>query len=175
MKKLLIVCGAEGVGKSTLAKKILIHLNNGAVFDAENLAQVSPFIFDDSFCNLVIDNSLDLINNFYEYGYERVVGVSFLNHLSWFNVFKSKLKYNPEIYILMLTTAKPERDYRRLNREKKTTRYWMDLIDKKVPMDTSLKDSEKIGGYTYIEIDNTAISVEDSIAKIKKLIPDFFS
>src|ERR1035437_9011502 len=101
MKKLLIVCGPEGVGKSTLAKKIGPHINNGAAIDTENLAQVFPFIFNDTFNNLIIDNTLDIIHNFYEYGYERIVAVSFVNDLLWFDVFKSKLKYDPKIYILM--------------------------------------------------------------------------
>ena len=175
MKKLLIVCGQEGSGKSTFAKKIVPHLENGAAFDAENLAQVHPFEFDESFQNLVIDNSLGLIHNFYEYGYERVVGGSFLNDRKWFDIFRSKLKYDPEISILMLGASKGERDMRRAARERKSTKEMMDWMDEKYPPYTDLKDSQASGGYEYIEIDNSDIAVEESIARLKELIPGFFA
>src|SRR3989344_6697321 len=174
MKKLLIVCGQEGSGKSTLSKKIVPHLKNGASFDAENTVQVSPFEFNEAFQSLVIDNSLDLIHNFFEYGYEQVVGVSFLNDRKWFDIFRSKLKYDPQIYILMLSASKAERDMRRLTREKKSTKEMMDWMDNKYPPYTDLKDSQKTGDYIYIEIDNSNIGMADSIAKLKELIPDFF-
>lgn len=175
IKKLLIIGGDEGAGKSTLAKKIVPHINNGAAFDAENLVQIFPFEFNNTFQNLVIDNSLDLIHNFYEYGYERVVAGSFVNDRNWFDIFRSKLKYDPQIYFLMLVVPKPERDIRRLTREKKSTKEMMDWLDNKYPPDTTLRDSQKTGDYTYVEIDNSNISIEDSIAKLKELIPDFFS
>lgn len=175
MKKLLIICGQEGSGKSTLAKKIVPHINNGAAFDTENIAQVYPFEFNNNFQNLIIDNTLDLIHNFYEYGYERVVAGSFILDRGWFDIFRLKLKYDPTIYIVMLGATKSQRDMRRLTREKKSTKEMMDWMDNKYPADTTLKDSQKTGNYTYIEIDNSNIPVEESIIKIKELIPDFFS
>ncbi|MDD5050894.1 MAG: hypothetical protein PHV93_04150 [Candidatus Pacebacteria bacterium] len=174
MKNLLIICGQEGAGKSTLAKAIVPHLKNGAAFDAENILQVNPFEFDENFQSLALENSLDLIHNFFEGGYENVVAGSFLIDQTHFDAFKAKLKYAPKIYILMLTVEKGTRDERRLNRDKKTTKEWMDLVDSKFYLETSLRDKAD-ESYTYFEIDNTKLNVADTIELLKQKIPQFFT
>ncbi|MDD4989307.1 MAG: hypothetical protein PHV42_02675 [Candidatus Pacebacteria bacterium] len=173
MKSLLIICGREGAGKSTLAKAIVPYLKNGASFDAENILQVNPFLFDENFQSLALENSLDLIHNFFEAEYENVVAGSFLIDQNHFDAFKAKLKYESKIYILMLTVDKGIRDERRLNRDKKTTKEWMDLVDSKFYLETSLRDNAD-ESYTYFEIDNSKMDVADTIELLKKQIPQFF-
>lgn len=147
MQTLIIICGQEGAGKSTLAKAITAHLKNGASFDAENILQVNPFNFDNAFKALAIRNSVDLIHNFYDAGYETVVAGSFISDRQGYDVFRKLLRGNPQIYIVMLGATKQTRDDRRLKREKPTTKEWRDELDLKYPPDRTFYDSQKTGDY----------------------------
>ncbi len=174
MKKLLIVFGDEGAGKSTFAKRIVPHLKNGASFDAENILQVNPFEFNSQFIELGIANSLDLIHNFFEAGYERVVAGSFINTREQFDTFKSQLKYDSEIYVLQLVADKSIRDNRRLNREKPTNQEQMDWMDKTWPTSSSLKEMAGDGVYTFFKLDNGGQTIEQGIETVKQNLSGFF-
>lgn len=178
MQKLLIICGQEGVGKSTLAKRIVPHIVNGAAFDAENILQVNPFEMNDEFERLAVDNSAALINNFFQYGYNNVIAGSFIRNKKGFDLLKEKLPTKPIIYLLMLTATKPVRDERRLQREKKPIDgkliEWMKWMDIHYPPDATLKAAQDTGDYTYFEIDNTALTVEQTIEQVREKLPEFF-
>ena len=63
MKKLLIVCGEEGAGKTTFASNINTHADKCAALDAEEVGQVNPWVFDDAFVSLLFDNVLDVVHS----------------------------------------------------------------------------------------------------------------
>ena len=172
MKKLLIICGQEGTGKSTLSKAILPYLNNGAAFDAENILQVNPFEFDAKFKQLAIDNTSVLINSFFRHGYERVIAGSFINDRTDYDSFKTRLEYNPKVFIVMLIASQDVRDKRRIERSKPTTKEWRDIADTKAPKDMTLVQTND--EYNYCEIDSSELTIKETIAGIKKKIPDFF-
>ncbi len=172
MGKLLIICGQEGTGKSTIAKAILPHLKNGAAFDAENILQVNPFEFDEKFKQLAIDNSAVLINSFFGHGCERVVAGSFIGDRAGYDAFKTKLEHSPKVFIVMLVASQEVRDKRRMERAKPTTKEWRDIADAKAPKDTTLGAAKD--EYDYYEIDNSGLTVDETIAEVKKKIPDFF-
>jgi hypothetical protein len=110
-----------GCGKSTLAKAITSHLKNGASFDAENILQVNPFEFNDKFQSLAIKNSVSLIHNFYEAGFETIVAGSFISDRGGYDRFRKLLTVNPNIIVVMLTANKSTRDERIITREKSVT------------------------------------------------------
>ncbi|PIR86913.1 MAG: hypothetical protein COU11_03605 [Candidatus Harrisonbacteria bacterium CG10_big_fil_rev_8_21_14_0_10_49_15] len=170
MKKLLIIAGQEGVGKSTLTKALLPELENGAAFDAENILQVNPFVFGPEFKDLAIANSMALVYNFFEHGYERVVAASFINGQDGYERLKPKLKHNPKILVLQLTASQEVRDKRRIEREKPTTKEWRDIVDavREKPFD------KEDPGYTYAEIDNSELTVDETVVMIKERMVDFF-
>lgn len=174
MKKLLIVFGDEGAGKSTFAKNIVRHLTNGAAFDAENVLQVKPFEYNADFINLAIKNSISLTHNFFEAGYEQVVAGSFIGNREQFDTFKSQLKYDPKIYALQLLADKSVRDQRRLSREKPTTQELMDWMDKTWPTSFSLEETAGDGAYKFLKLDNTGRTVDEEIEVVKREFPDFF-
>ena len=99
-KTLIILCGLEGSGKSTLTKALLPHLKNGAAFDAETILQVNPFEFNETFQNLAISHAADLIFNFYEHGFDTVVAASFINDRFWYDRFRTLLPGLYNIYLI---------------------------------------------------------------------------
>lgn len=43
MKKLILICGANGIGKSTVSKALHSHLPNSACIDSEYCCSINPF------------------------------------------------------------------------------------------------------------------------------------
>ena len=174
-KALIILCGLEGSGKSTLTKAILPHLKNGAAFDAETILQVNPFEFNEAFQNLAISHAADLIFNFYEHGLDTVVAASFINDRFWYDRFRTLLPGLYNIYLIMLEADKKTRDIRRIARKKPTSKEARDWLDNKYPPDETLKDTEATGDYKYISIENSKFTVDEIIELIKTTLPGVFS
>jgi thymidylate kinase len=174
MQKLLIICGQEGVGKSTLIKSLVEHLHHGAVIDAEDLVQVNPWEQNEKFENLVLDNAACIVNNFFKYNYERVVVGSVVRNRKELDLFKTKLTSQPEIYILNLIVSPEILDKRRKQREKEPfTKEFLDWLKTSAPQDATLKEDSE-GNYTYIEINNSNFSVEETIRHLKNTTQNFF-
>jgi len=171
MQSLIIICGQEGAGKSTLAKAITPHLKNGASFDAEDILQVNPFEFDAAFQLLAIRNSVALIHNFFDAGYQTVIAGSFIGDRQGYDVFRQLLNVTPTIYVVMLGATKQVRDDRRVRREKPTTQEWREQLDVKYPPDRTLPETEASGDYKYIEIENSELAVEATIEVLRLAIP----
>jgi len=174
MQSLIIICGQEGAGKSTLAKAITSHLRNGASFDAEQILQVNPFEFDEAFRALAVKNSVDLIHNFYDAGYQSVFAGSFIGDRAGYDAFRKLLKGSPKIYVIMLAASKQVRDDRRLKRGKPTTQEWRDHLDTKYPADQTLRKSQKTGDYAYLEIENSSLTIAETIECLRAFIPHIF-
>ena len=174
-KTLIILCGQEGAGKSTLTKALVPHLKNGAAFDAETILQVNPFEFNENFQSLAISHAADLILNFFEHGFERIVAASFLNDRAWYDRFRALLPGNFDIYLIMLEANKETRDSRRIMREKPTSKEARDWLDNKYPPDTTLKESEVTGDYKYISIENSKLTVDETVRLIRAAVPQAFS
>jgi len=172
MKSLIILTGPEGSGKTTVAKALLPELKIGASFDAENILQVNPFKMDAKFQKLAIDNSVDLIENFFEAGYQTVVAGSFIGDVDGYDAFRKIFKQKVNVYVLMVTATKAVRDKRRIKREKPSTKQERDWMEKNYPQDETLKSADR--DYKYVEVDSSSLSVKQTIAKIKKVIPEVF-
>ena len=173
-RNLIIIVGQEGVGKSTIAKKIVKYLKNGASFDAENILQVNPFEFNDHFLQLAKSNSAVLINNFFKHGYETVVAGSFIDNLDGYKLFLPLIEKEVKVYIVNFLASRKVRDKRRIEREKPTTEEWRDLVDSLCPPDTSLRDGVANNNYTYFEIDNSELTIEETLESIVNKFPELF-
>lgn len=55
MKKLIFVCGASGIGKSTICAKLYSKLNDSAFVDSDHCGMMNPFKFSDEQKNIVED------------------------------------------------------------------------------------------------------------------------
>lgn len=174
MQKLLIVCGQEGVGKSTLLKSLVKQLRHGAVVDVEDLLQVNPWKQNKEFENLALDNAAAIVNNFFKYSYPQVAVGSAVRNRKELDLFKTKLVLQPETYILNLVVFQDILDKRRKQREQEPyTEKFLEWLKTSPQQDSTLKESND-SSYTYVEIDNEKLSVEETIMQLKKTIPKFF-
>lgn len=77
-RRLVIVCGEEGAGKSTIVRALLPSTPGGARIDAEDIGQTNPCLMDDTFFGLLRRNVACLVENFWAAGYVNVIAGRFL-------------------------------------------------------------------------------------------------
>jgi len=64
MKKLIFICGASGIGKSTICKKLYKTFNNSALVDSDHCRMMNPFTFTDEQKTIVEDNMATMLTNY---------------------------------------------------------------------------------------------------------------
>ncbi len=64
MKKLIVILGPNGVGKSTAAKAILSKCSNSAYVDADWCRAINPFSFTEETKKTVTENIFNLLRNY---------------------------------------------------------------------------------------------------------------
>jgi len=64
MKRLIFVCGASGIGKSTICAKLYRKLNDSAFVDSDHCRMMNPFSFTDEQKFIVEDNMSTMLINY---------------------------------------------------------------------------------------------------------------
>ena len=64
MKKLIFICGASGIGKSTICAKLYKTLDNSAFVDSDYCRMLHPFAFSDEQKSIVEDNMATMLVNY---------------------------------------------------------------------------------------------------------------
>jgi hypothetical protein len=171
-RRLLIIVGQEGTGKSTLARALLPYVQPGAAIDAEDVGQVNPWQWDNAFKNLLWDNVAALACNFWQAGYANVIAGSFINDYADYVQFRSRLGGDVCIYLVQLCASRAVRDQRRIERPKPSAKEWRDNLDRSFAEDTTLREAAT--EYCYNRIDNSSLSVAQTVAHIKRVLPEMF-
>lgn len=170
--RLIIIVGQEGAGKSTIVRALVPETPRGAQIDAEDVGQVNPWSWNDSFKILLWNNVTALARNFWQAGYTNVIAGSFINDYSDYAHFRTRLDRDVEIYLVHLCASKAVRDRRRIERSKPSNKQWRDELDQTFPEDTTLGDAE--ADYCYIRIDNSDLTMEETVERIRKALPEVF-
>ena len=63
-KKLIIINGVMGVGKTTICKVLYKKLNNSFWLDGDNCWMMNPFVVNEENKAMVVDNIVHVLNNF---------------------------------------------------------------------------------------------------------------
>lgn len=145
-RRLIIIVGQEGAGKSTIVRALVPETPHGAKVDAEDVGQVNPWSWNDSFKTLLWNNVTALAQNFWQAGYTNVIAGSFINDYSDYAHFRTRLDRDVEIYLIHLCASKAARDRRRIERSKPSNKQWRDELDQTFPEDTTLRDAEAVMG-----------------------------
>jgi len=153
-------------------RALLPHTPGGAQVDAEDVGQVHPFHMNDAFMILLWQNVLAVIHNFWRAGYHTVIAGSFVANRAELARFRARLEIEHALYVIHLCASKPARDRRRILRAKPSTREWRERVDAAYPEDTSFAAGH--GEYRYVRIDNTALSLEQTVDLIKHAIPEIY-
>lgn len=172
-RSLILVTGEEGAGKSTVMTALLPHTPAGAKIDGEDVGQVNPFSFNQTFLNLLWNNVAAVITNFWNAGCSTVITGSLLNGDTDDSLqqFRTRLPDDVYLYVVQLSASKHVRDQRRITRAKPSTKEWRDRVDASFPAgDTSLRDNAS--DYRYIPVNNDAQHLTQTLAMIMQAVPE---
>jgi hypothetical protein len=172
-RRLVIICGEEGAGKSTIVRALLPSTPYGARIDAEDIGQTNPCTMDDTFFGLLRRNVAGLVENFWAAGYVNVIAGSFLRCYSDYVSFRQLLPPSSAVFLVDLLVHKEVRDQRRITRAKQTTQEWRDMVDQ-IPEDRTLRQAAD-ADYRYIGIDTTDLDVAATVQRIEDAIPEVYA
>jgi ABC-type cobalamin/Fe3+-siderophores transport system ATPase subunit len=173
-RRLILVGGQEGTGKTTLIRSLLPETPLAAAVDAEDVGQVNPCPYDDAFFDLLRRNVAALVQNYWTAGFVNVITGSFFSNYSDYVAFRRLLVSRAEIFVVHLLVRKDVRNGRRLARAKQTSQEWRDAVDQVDIEDTTLKANAD-GEYRYIPIDSSLQDVTETIGVVKTAIPEIYS
>jgi hypothetical protein len=171
-RRLVIIAGQEGVGKSTVVRALLPRTAHGAQIDAEDVGQVNPWHWDDAFKCLLWNNVAALARNFWDAGYTTVIAGSFINDYPDYAQFRTRVAPDVMIDLVHLCASKATRDRRRIERPKPSSKEWRDELDRHVPEDVTLGDTNS--DYRYCRIDTSGLTLADTLERIQRALPDVF-
>lgn len=151
MKKLIIINGTMGVGKTTTCNKLLNMITPSVFLDGDWCWNINPFIVTDETKLMVIDNITHLLKNFLCCSeYEYVIFCWVLHKESIMKDILNNLKdFKFELFVItLMCSEKALRDRLTLDINNNVRKY--DVIER------SLQKSD-----FYIEMDTTKIDVSD--------------
>ena len=172
-RRLIIVSGEEGAGKSTIVRALLPSTPQGARIDAEDIGQTNPCPMDDTFFALLRRNVADLVENFWAAGYVNVIAGSFLRRYSDYVAFRHLLARPLPVFLVDLLVDREVREHRRISRAKQTTQEWRDMVDQ-IPEDRTIRQAAN-ADYRYIGIDTTDLDVAGTVQRIQGAIPEIYA
>jgi len=169
MKRLILVCGANGIGKSTACKNLVEIFPSSAYIDSDYCRYMSPFSFSKEEMAVVVSNisnmminyfKLSTINNvIFQYGFHGVRRQIFNDILFLLNESNIKYEFCPIILECSL-----EENIRRMQNDCRD----LERINRAIANTISIYDE-----LCYPRIDTTKLSPEETAIKMKKTIEDY--
>lgn len=160
MKKLLFLCGPNGIGKSTISREIIRQLPNSAYVDSDPCRFMNPFVLNDVTIPTIAKNISDLITNYMKCPAVDTVIFSYGFHGRRREVFEEvmkRLETIDHIFVPFLLWCSEEENLKRMQADNRS-----------VPqIERTLGESRK--SFTHVDypmIDITALSVAEAAKTI---------
>lgn len=163
MKKLIIINGTMGVGKTTVCKKLYQKLNNSVWLDGDWCWMMNPFIVTKENKEMVIDNITHILNNYLKNStFEYIIFNWVIHQKDIFNIILDKLAANKfKLYKITLICSKEDLEKRILkdNRKEKIIKKSLERLELYKKMNT-------------IKINTTGKNIEETITIIMRILND---
>lgn len=166
MKKFIFICGANGVGKSTVSKALNNRLANSVYIDSEYCCSINPFEFNNQTIRLIKQNLSALMINSFQCDFIETVIFPYGFHGPRKQIFDdviqelrlNGIRYGFHPIILECDVNENISRMRNDNRDEKR-------------IERALKNTRHIyGDYDYSRINTTNLTVSETIDEILKLI-----
>jgi broad-specificity NMP kinase len=161
MKKLIIINGTMGIGKTTVCKKLYKRLNNSVWLDGDWCWMMNPFKVTEENKRMVEDNITYILNKFLSNSsFEYIIFNWVIHNEDIFNMIIDRLQQHQfKLYKISLICTKEELEKRMLKdgREDKNIKMSLDRLELYQHMNT-------------IKIDTTGRTVEETVNEIVKIV-----
>ncbi|MEY8352402.1 hypothetical protein AALB39_03500 [Lachnospiraceae bacterium 54-53] len=120
MKNLLFVCGANGIGKTSICKEIVKQTPNSAYVDSDPCRMMNPFVLSDETIPTIVNNISSLILNYMDCSIIKTVVFSYGFHGRRKEVFEMIMKNMTEIehrFIPFVLWCGEDENIRRMNED----------------------------------------------------------
>lgn len=165
MKKLIIINGTMGVGKTATSKALYKKLENSVWLDGDWCWMMNPFIVNDENKEMVLDNITHLLRNFLMNSSFEYVIFNWVIHLEEiFDMVLSKLD-GLEFEVIKITLMCNEDSFR-----KRVSADITNNLREKEALDMGLERIPLYKNMNTIKIDTSDISVLETANKIIKII-----
>ena len=169
MKKLILVCGANGIGKSTACKNLVEIFQSSAYIDSDYCRYMNPFSFHKEEVAVVVSNisnmminyfKLNTINNvIFQYGLHGVRRQMFKEILALLD--KNSIKYE---FCPIILECNLEENIRRMQNDNRDS----ERINRAITNTRNIYDD-----LSYPRINVTQLSSQETAIKIKEIIEDY--
>lgn len=168
MEKIILINGQGGVGKSSVAKSLLLELENSAYIDVDFLSSVNPFEFGGKLDDLIRKNTIDLINNFSDTGYQNIIISGLVRNQKLLDKFTEQLSKKVDILFVWLRANRDVRISRKEDRSRDNAdkEEYLDFLDKLMPD----IDSIEIKSGKSIFINTSSKTIQEVVDEIKLAI-----
>ncbi|MCY6958326.1 AAA family ATPase [Clostridium brassicae] len=165
VKKLIIINGTMGVGKTATSRELNKKLNNSVWLDGDWCWMMNPFTVNDENKNMVVNNIIYLLRNFLNNSsFEYVIFNWVIHYEDIFNLVLQPLSdLEFEVIKITLICSKETLNKRIINDVQ------FNLRDGK-ELNTSLQRLELYKSMNTIKIDTTNISIAETVDKIIKIV-----
>lgn len=164
-KKLIIINGTMGVGKSATCKELNKNLNNSVWLDGDWCWMMNPFTVNDENKQMVMNNITHLLRSFLTNSSFQYVVFSWVIHME--NIFDSILQelkdLDFEVYKITLICSE-EALKKRILKDIKLNLREEELINR------SIARLELYRNMDTVKIDTTDMSILETVNKIMKII-----
>ncbi len=160
-KKLIVIHGTMGVGKTTVCKKLLTNLQNSFWLDGDWCWMMNPWIFDEENKKMVIKNITYILKNFLINSHSQYIILSWILHeKSIFDDFLKPLKHF-DFNTTIVTLYCSEEELRKRLQKNKTNPEFIEQSVKRIPLYFKINSAK---------IDTTLLSVDQTVDKIINVI-----
>jgi shikimate kinase len=153
VKKLILINGFPGSGKTTISKCLLEQLENAALIDTDDLMHVRPWDPIEKLFRIALENALLNAQNFFKHGYDIVAIAGCVHSKELFDVVHNSVGGEYKILYVQLQIDEETRKQR--------------AGDRYTPLPL-LITADDLAQAEFIIINTANYSVEDAASEIRK-------
>jgi len=166
MKRLLFLCGPNGIGKTTICNAILSQLSRSAYVDSDACRMMNPFVLDDETIPTIAKNIADLIENYAACSAVETILFSYGFHGRRREVFAQVMKRVEALdlhFVPFLLCCDEDENLRRMRQDGRSEQR----------IRTALEQSRRaFDGVGYPTLDITHLTADETAARIIRYLEE---